>query len=914
MMANIRLRELEVEGFRSYHDKCRVVFSDGVNVIVGRNGAGKTTLVEAIYFALSSKTMRGNIEDLYNARSRKPIHVRLVLESDKGEIKIERERPNTMGDKLILNNGVQAIGARSVDSRIAEVLGLGRIAELSGGLPKILKTAFVSQGELLEYADMLSSGGKDKKEWIDTQLGLRDYEEAYRKLGEYSVKARVDNRERRYKVSEDDYKLLLDDISSTETKLREKERELKEKENELAATKSELAKKQSQKEELEKKIAEIKESLKRIEDKKRRFDELSSTKRTLGEELSRKKSMLKEKEAMLSELTRKGVNDELAKALLVIKEAVSLRMETEATMNALEESMKLLEEGLALIDELRKMNVSLEPGLTALREEYTKALHSMKRSIQDVGKLKERLEKEKLELEELLSQAIQLISSTIGGVASPSSIEEAAIIIDNAYRNVLSTLTRSEFEAKQLEDKIASLSKASGFCPVCGAPLTEEHRAKLVEEAKAQLQRVLKALDESRRVRSQLEEITVRINSKINTVKNLMERLDELSAEQARIKERYGDLERMEKIASVIDGLLSAQSKLKGLLRVDVLKQLGLDEASISAERFPEVHRAVSAAMDELAGKLSEASRKLEEALATLSGDLSLTIREKLSTREASKALISSLEQLVNEYLRLRSELAGLSEEVVYMEQKLASIEQELAQLHYDEKEYDEARKAFEEEQRRYTQVHGDIQRLEERARNLEALIADKKTEIESLRKSLSELTEARTKLSVLLKARSMYHRDGIPSKLRAYALGKINEEFNSLLQMFNLGFREALIDEDLNIVLRSSSASLPASQLSGGEKIVVALSFLLALRKTVEELLVGRRIFGFLVLDEPTIHLDEDRRTGLIELLKEFQGGRVIPQLIIVTHEEDLKESADNTIHVENNGLTSTAKILMED
>jgi len=914
MMANIRLRELEVEGFRSYHDKCRVVFSDGVNVIVGRNGAGKTTLVEAIYFALSSKTMRGSIEDLYNARSRKPIHVRLVLESDKGEIKIERERPNTMGDKLILNNGVQAIGAKSVDSRIAEVLGLGRIAELSGGLPKILKTAFVSQGELLEYADMLSSGGKDKKEWIDTQLGLRDYEEAYRKLGEYSVKARVDNRERRYKVSEDDYKLLLDDINSTETKLREKERELKEKENELATTRSELAKKQSQKEELEKKIAEIKESLKRIEDKKRRFDELSSTKRTLGEELSRKKSMLKEKEAILGELTRKGVNDELAKALPVIKEAVSLRMETEATINALEESMKLLEEGLALIDELRKMNVSLEPGLAALREEYTKALHSMKRSIQDAGKLKDRLEKEKLELEELLSQAIQLISSTIGGMASPSSIEEAAIIIDNAYRNVLSALTRSELEAKQLEDKIASLSKASGFCPVCGAPLTEEHRAKLVEEAKAQLQKVLKALDESKRVRSQLEEITVRINSKLNAVKNLMERLDELSAEQARIKERYGDLERMEKIASVIDGLLSAQSKLKGLLRVDVLKLLGLDEASISAERFPEVHRAVSAAMDELAGKLSEASRKLEEALATLNGGLSLTIREKLSTREASKALISSLEQLVNEYLRLRSELAGLREEVVYMEQKLASIEQELAQLHYDEKEYDEARKAFEEEQRRYTQVHGDIQRLEERARNLEALIADKKTEIESLRKSLSELTEARTKLSVLLKARSMYHRDGIPSKLRVYALGKINEEFNSLLQMFNLGFREALIDEDLNIVLRSSSASLPASQLSGGEKIVVALSFLLALRKTVEELLVGRRIFGFLVLDEPTIHLDEDRRAGLIELLKEFQGGRVIPQLIIVTHEEDLKESADNTIYVENNGLTSTAKILMED
>lgn len=916
-MVNIRLKELELEGFRSYHDKCKVMFSDGVNVIVGRNGAGKTTLVEAIYFALSSKTMRGSIDDLYNARSRKkPIHVKLVLESDKGEIRIERERPNTIGDKLILNNSIQAISTRNVDSRIAEILGLGRYAELSGGLPKILKTAFVSQGELLEYADMLSSGGKDKKEWIDTQLGLRDYEEAFRKLGEYSVKVRLENRERRYKISDDDYKLLVDDINLTQSKLKEKEKEYKEKEAELAITRSELAEKQEQKTMIEKKLGEIKENLKLLEQKKRRFDELVSTKRTLEEELRRKKTIIKEKEAILDKLRQNGVNDVLVKAFPVIKETVMLRIESKAMMDVLEESKRLLEEGLTLINELRKMGVSPQPSLDVIRDEYVKYLYSMKRSIQDAEKLNERLEKEKLELEEMINKALQTISVILEPqkTSSPGTIEEAVDIIDKAFKHAVSSITRKELEVEQLEDKIRNISKASGSCPVCGAPLTEEHKAKIIEETESQLQQTLKTLDELREVKGLLEGIISRINDKLIIVKNLNERLRELSYEQERIKEMYGSFEELENIVLIMNKLLDIQSKLKGLLRGDALKQLNLDEKSISAERFPEIHNIVVVVTESLASKLSEASRRLEEAMAMLDNGVSVIIKEKLSTIDSSKALISTLEPLVNEYVRLKDELARIREEASYLEQRLTSIGEELILLRYDEKEYEEARKAFEEEQKRYTQIHGEIQRLEERARNLEAFLAEKKNEIEILRKSLSELMDAKEKLFVLLKTRGMYHRDGIPSKLRAYALGKINEEFNSLLQMFNLSYREAVIDEDLNIVLKSSAASLPASQLSGGEKIVVALSFLLALRKTVEELLVGKRVFGFLVLDEPTIHLDEDRRAGLIELLKEFQGGRVIPQLIIVTHEEDLKESADNTIYVENNGLTSIAKTLMED
>ena len=50
-------------------------------------------------------------------------------------------------------------------------------------------------------------------------------------------------------------------------------------------------------------------------------------------------------------------------------------------------------------------------------------------------------------------------------------------------------------------------------------------------------------------------------------------------------------------------------------------------------------------------------------------------------------------------------------------------------------------------------------------------------------------------------------------------------------------------------------------------------------------------------MLDEPTIHLDTYRRQELIDILKRMS---IIPQMIIVTHDADLEEAADNIIKVE--------------
>jgi len=74
------------------------------------------------------------------------------------------------------------------------------------------------------------------------------------------------------------------------------------------------------------------------------------------------------------------------------------------------------------------------------------------------------------------------------------------------------------------------------------------------------------------------------------------------------------------------------------------------------------------------------------------------------------------------------------------------------------------------------------------------------------------------------------------------------------------------------------------AIMLSGGQRVAVSIAFLLALSELLSTM-------GFVILDEPTTHLDEKRREDLVAVLSALRN---VPQLIIVDHNPELKDAAD--------------------
>ncbi|MGC8941768.1 MAG: SbcC/MukB-like Walker B domain-containing protein, partial [Sulfurihydrogenibium sp.] len=123
------------------------------------------------------------------------------------------------------------------------------------------------------------------------------------------------------------------------------------------------------------------------------------------------------------------------------------------------------------------------------------------------------------------------------------------------------------------------------------------------------------------------------------------------------------------------------------------------------------------------------------------------------------------------------------------------------------------------------------------------------------------------------------------------YNIPRITEDIFSKFgfnQFINLRFTDKYDIELTANALSSSDIKVSIDALSGGQRIALSIALRLAIAKILNEKT------DFLILDEPTIHLDESRKKELVDLLGDLKESNFIRQLIVVTHDDEIKERAD--------------------
>jgi DNA repair protein SbcC/Rad50 len=178
----------------------------------------------------------------------------------------------------------------------------------------------------------------------------------------------------------------------------------------------------------------------------------------------------------------------------------------------------------------------------------------------------------------------------------------------------------------------------------------------------------------------------------------------------------------------------------------------------------------------------------------------------------------------------------------------------------------------------------------------LEKTISDLEIEIIEFDKLVSELYSASIFISELERIRSMvFNRDGVvSSSLRTWALNLISNKSSDYINTFNVGISKiSLIEKprEIKVLCYGKRGEIDIVSLSGGEKVAVSL----ALRMGIAYLMGSSKI-DFIVLDEPTSNLDEERRRSFVKIISNVfnKGVGPLSQMIIITHDEEIFENSE--------------------
>ena len=383
------LKSIEMQGFKSFADKTKVVFDRGVTAVVGPNGSGKSNITESLRWALgesSAKSLRGGkMPDVIFAgtENRNPLNfasVVVTLDNSSGfivnknkEIKVERHIYRS-GDSEYLIDG-QKVRLRDIHDLFMDtglgrdsfsIISQGRVEAIFNSKPEERRAIFEEAAGVLKY--------KTRKK--ETESKLAQAQSNLDRLDDiiYELDNQVKPLEKQAQTAKKFLELdgqrkeLYLDVLVAQLSLGKEK--LSEKEAELESVKTELTSYYKQRSELEQENQSLKEKRHRLSVQLDREQAVLLDVTKLISDLERKIEVHK-LESSQNESSRQEAQARLEN-LLTRREQLEEQIEQkQGVLEQLENSLSSLKEDIAAVNiEISCFSEDPDQVLDHLREQY----------------------------------------------------------------------------------------------------------------------------------------------------------------------------------------------------------------------------------------------------------------------------------------------------------------------------------------------------------------------------------------------------------------------------------------------------------------------------------------------------------------------------------------------------------------
>lgn len=835
-------KRLELYNFLAYRQPDPIVF-EGMHLacLAGPNGAGKSSLLDAMTWALWGKARVRSDDDLIH-QGQSEMYVQLDFAQGDNLYRVVRRRQKAKKagaagrstlDLFVWDEALDqwaAITAPSINETTKRISGLLRLEHET-----FVHSAFLQQGRADNFT--VAAPG-ERKRLLSDILGLDQWER-------YEERAKEKLRVIKHNLSL--FTLQIDDIARQELEEPGLRRDLELAEGDFAEAEKRRA-------EAEARYAEVAGAEEQMEAAKMRLAGAEHRIRQREHDLAEIDTELGRLQERLTALeTVVGERDSILEGYGQLQSA----RQTDQALGEKLLAMSAIKDRLAEVDSaIQAQRAALEGQARVHRDRIGTAqraaadLEALQADLADVQVEIARLDAQEASREALRQELAKLIE--LG----------AALGAENK------TLHK---EMLDLKARLEQLEAAGAVCPLCGQPLSEEHRAEVLAEVQA--------------------EGTARGDLYRANVDRFKEIEAKRKAHEAAIKTLDGELRGLQALrdhAAKLDANAEAARSAAELVQRE-RSALGVIEVQLEAGDFAQELQAqretIRAEIDSL-GYDSNAHSAVRETLSTFSEyeqrhhELDAALREEPDVRRR-------LEDTSARRARWEESLAQEREEAAAAEAEIGALGERVEEARRREQEVREARAAEQ-------QAHAAVVRVQQALAALKSARA-RKADLEQRRDV--QLAEQ----GLYDELRDAFGKNGVPAMIIEAVIPELQESANYLLARMTGGRMHVRFDtqrerksggggviETLDILISDELGTRSYDLYSGGEAfrvnfaIRVALSQMLARRAGAQ--------LRTLFIDEGFGTQDEDGRQRLVEAITSIQDQ--FDLVLAITHIDELRDA----------------------